>query len=120
LSDINVSDINVTVPINANVVALPCHMPMPLTSSELEWIGQNEFQRQPPDFREEFVQSERLNEFYVHVNSIDMMPPDGWSVLSSSDDGCPVFKLCDENVTSKPTDPLIDLHSVVNHRVRPD
>jgi hypothetical protein len=48
------------------------------------------------------------------------MPPDGWSKESSVDVGCPVFKLCDENVCSKPADPETDLQSCANHRVRPD
>ena len=91
MSDINVSDINVNdSTINANVVALPCQMT--LTSSELEWIGQNGFKKQPSDFRQEFVQSNRLNEFYVHVNSIDVMPPDGRSMISSSVVGCPCIQ----------------------------
>ena len=122
MPDINVHDVNVNVSsVNASVVALPCHMPMSLIiSSELEWIGQSGFKKQPPDFREKFVQSERLFEFYVHVNSIDVMPPDGRLVISSSDVGCLVFKLSDEYVNSKPADPSIDLQSFVNHRVRPD
>ena len=114
MSDVNEIDINVNVSaINANEAALPC-LVNALASSELEWIGQSkDLGSNWPDFQEEYVNS-------YHIVSRDVIPPDGWSEGSLIDDRCHVFKLCDENVISKPADPLIDLQLCANHRVRPD
>ena len=115
--DIGVSDVIANVSnINANVVALPCQMP--LATSELEWIGQPCELNHKQDFRGELVQSNGLNEFYVRSN---VMPRDGWSNESSVDVGYSVFNLDDEIVChSEPSDPTTDLRSCANHRVRPD